>query len=213
MTDSETHVPSVEVDGVVIDVPNASEASAIGWMQLLSWHQTYPSAERGIDAQWIDEQMAPRTSPAADDFRRGLIAAQRTNPGGTLYRVARNGPEIVGFVHASRTASTASTSAAAEAAAVGGRDSGDIGRETATLEALYLLRQHQGSGLADHLMAVVLDWLGDQAMRLEVASYNARAIRFYQRHGFRLTAETAMFRDRIPIIAMSRAQRVETELL
>ncbi|MEW1960631.1 GNAT family N-acetyltransferase [Kineococcus sp. NPDC059986] len=201
MTDSETRASRVDVDGVVIDLPNASEAGAIGRMQLLSWHQTYPNAERGIDAQWIDEQMMPRTSPAADEFRRGRMTAQRLNPEGTLYRVARNGSDIVAFVHASRPDSTPSipTSAAR-------RRDDDAGQEAATLDALYVLCEHQGSGLADHLMTVVLDWLGDQAMRLEVASYNARAIRFYQRHGFRLTGHTAVFRDRIPIVSMLRAE-------
>lgn len=203
MADPQAFILLEDVDGVVVDVPRDTDVSAIGRMQLLSWHQTYPSAEHGIDEQWIDEQMTSRTSPAADGFRRGLLAAQRANPDGTLYRVARDGTEVVGFVLASRSASISSNAGAAGRG--GGSD--EPGIDDATLEALYVLSDHQGTGLADRLMAAVLQWLGGQAMQLEVASYNARAIRFYQRHGFHLTGETAIFRGRIPIVAMRRLEQ------
>jgi len=181
VTDPQTSVPFALVDGVVVDVPSDADASAIGRMQLESWHQTYPSAEHGIDADWISEHMGSRTSPAADEFRRSLLAAQRADPANIFYRVARSGGEIVGFVQAARAVGVAPTVSAPGDASADSQGAGDHGREDATLEALYLLHEYQGTGLSGHMMAAVLDWLGDQAMRLEVASYNARAIRFYQR--------------------------------
>ncbi|MGI8948520.1 MAG: GNAT family N-acetyltransferase [Ornithinimicrobium sp.] len=57
------------------------------------------------------------------------------------------------------------------------------------LWAINLVPEHQGTGLAQRLMAEVL---GDGPAYLWVATGNERAIRFYQRHGFAADgAETA----------------------
>ncbi len=47
---------------------------------------------------------------------------------------------------------------------------------------------------------------------LEVATYNARAIRFYEKHGFRIVKGTeSLYADTIPIVQMKRKQRSHTE--
>ena len=176
---------------VVVDVPDDADAGAIGVLHLRSWHQTYPSAEHGVDAEWISEHVRGMASPAGDAFRRRLFADQRADPAGTHYRVARCGGDVVGFVHASRAA--------------GG--SGDARAGDAVLEALYLLREHHGTGLADRMVTGALEWIAGQPVRLEVASYNARAIGFYERHGFRPTGEEGLFKGRVPILVMRRDRR------
>ena len=200
-------MPSASVDGVVVDVPSERDAGSIGRMHLLSWHQTYPDAEHGVDTDWIDEHIGFLASDRADDFRRRLFVAQQADPTKTFYRVARARGEVVGFVHASRPVRTARADVELVDTAAAGRGGADHLPEDATLEALYLLRHHLGTGLADRMMAAVLDWAGDQAMRLEVAGYNARAIGFYERFGFRLTGEGSRFRERVPIVTMRRAGR------
>lgn len=165
---------------VVVDLPRDEDAEPLGRMHLRSWHETYPSAEHGVDAAWVDAHAGSKDSPAAAAARRRTFAAQRDDPSGVFYRVARRGDDVVGLVHATRP---------------GGGD--------ATLEALYLLREHQGTGVADRLMAAALGWLGPQPMSLEVAAYNARALAFYRRHGFRPTGATSVVLD-LPTVGMRR---------
>ncbi len=185
---------------VSVDVPDDRDAAGLGVMHLESWHQTCPSAEHGIDADWISEHIGHMTSPAAEAFRRRLFADQRADPTGTYYRLARHDGDVVGFVHASR---------GPRDARVGGdaRPAGSAGPEDAVLEALYLLREHHGTGLADQMVVGALDWLDGQPVRLEVASYNARAISSYRRYGFRPTGEGGLFRDRVPILVLRRDRR------
>ena len=191
-------------DDVTLAVPDDQDAHPLGVMHLESWHQTHPSAEHDIDTAWITETLGFLASPAADDFRRRLLAAQRADPTSTFYRLARRGGDVVGFVHASRTAPALENPAHGQPQTGEGADEVAVGGREARLEALYVLREHQGTGLADRLMEAAFAWLGDQPMRLEVAVYNARAIRFYERHGFVLTGETDLFRGRVPCAVMRR---------
>lgn len=202
MTESQISVMFVAVDGVVLNAPNGGDASAIGPMHLLSWQQTYPIPEHGIDAEWIIEHMSSRASPAADDFCQRPFASQRARPEEIFYRVTRKDDEVVGLAHASPAARTAQPVHVLEDTAAGGQGVSNLDREDATLKAHYLLRDHQGIGLADHLMTALLAWLSNQAMRPEVASYNSRAIGFYERYDIHLTGETALFRKHIPVATM-----------
>ena len=56
------------------------------------------------------------------------------------------------------------------------------------MEALYVERAWRGAGLAEALLAPVDAWagrLGRPVVQLYVTSANERAIRFYERQGFR----------------------------
>lgn len=67
-------------------------------------------------------------------------------------------------------------------------------REWAEVEALYVERPWRGTGLADVLLDRAFDWaaeLGMPAVQLYVTASNTRAIRFYERQGFR-PAQTIM---------------------
>ncbi|RLZ03528.1 GNAT family N-acetyltransferase [Kocuria tytonicola] len=57
----------------------------------------------------------------------------------------------------------------------------DPARERA-LRMLYVLREHHGTGVGQALLDAAL---GDQPAQLWVAEANPRAIRFYERNGFR----------------------------
>ena len=58
---------------------------------------------------------------------------------------------------------------------------------TGDLGAMYVRDEARGSGLADALMNAVIDHAATvvEQIRLTVNAENARAIRFYERHGFR----------------------------
>lgn len=58
------------------------------------------------------------------------------------------------------------------------------------LDRLHVVPGHQGTGLAAHLMhAVIVNYVGEPSISLEVLKGNERAIRFYEREGFVATAE------------------------
>ena len=57
------------------------------------------------------------------------------------------------------------------------------------LYSINVVAQQQGSGVADDLMQATT---GDRNLTLWVAAENARAQRFYDRHGFRIEGATRM---------------------
>ena len=57
------------------------------------------------------------------------------------------------------------------------------------LYSINVVAQQQGSGVADDLMQATA---GDRNLTLWVAAENARAQRFYDRHGFRIEGATRM---------------------
>lgn len=58
------------------------------------------------------------------------------------------------------------------------------------LDRLHVEPDAQGTGLAASLLhAVILDYLGEPSISLEVLKGNERAIRFYEREGFEVTEE------------------------
>ncbi|MEJ5914950.1 GNAT family N-acetyltransferase [Pseudokineococcus sp. 1T1Z-3] len=139
----------------------------------------------------------PLLRPQAEEYRRRTFAAQRSDPSRVYYRVARSGDDVVGFVHAEQPADGEPDE--------GPEDERPGGEEPdATLAAIYLLRAHQGTGVAERLMSGALAWTGGRGVRVEVASYNERAIAFYRRHGFSPTGATGCFRERVPTLHMRR---------
>lgn len=58
------------------------------------------------------------------------------------------------------------------------------------LDRLHVAPDHQGSGLAAGLLhAVIVNYIGEGSISLEVIKGNDRAIRFYEREGFMVTEE------------------------
>ncbi|MGB3501149.1 MAG: N-acetyltransferase [Mesorhizobium sp.] len=58
------------------------------------------------------------------------------------------------------------------------------------LERLHVLPVSQGGGTAASLMhAVIINYLGERSIRLEVFRDNHRAVRFYEREGFSVAEE------------------------
>ncbi|MFJ7196815.1 MULTISPECIES: GNAT family N-acetyltransferase [unclassified Streptomyces] len=163
----------------VIEAPRAEDAESLGPVQLRAWLQTYPNEEAGIDEKWIREHRG--SSAAAEGIAqwRDFIAAVEERPDLLFCRVVRSGAEIVGFL-------------------CGRRD------DVVTLGPMYLLNEAQGEGVGGRMMSEFLAWAGSAPMRLWVTEYNERAVRFYERYGFRATGEREIWRGRLPNVRMIR---------
>ncbi|MFE3456649.1 GNAT family N-acetyltransferase [Nocardiopsis aegyptia] len=163
----------------VIEHPCPDDAAALGPLQLRIWLQTYPCEEAGIDEAWIREHRG--TSATAEGIARwrDFIEEVGRQPDLLFCRVVRSGRELVGFLCGVR-------------------------EEAVTLGPMYLLNEAQGRGIGDLMMREFLTWAGNAPMRLWVTDYNERAIRFYQRYGFRATGERELWRGKLPNIRMVR---------
>ncbi|MGV9267898.1 GNAT family N-acetyltransferase [Kitasatospora sp. NPDC003701] len=162
-----------------IDVPHPDDAAPVGRTQLTAWLQTYPDEAAGIDEAWIREHRGSTATAEGVARWREFIEDALRQPDLLFCRVVRSGPEIVGFL-------------------CGRRD------EAVTLGPMYLLAQAQGQGVGGRLMGDFLSWAQDAPVRLWVTEYNAGAIRFYERYGFRTTGERELWRGRLPNVRMAR---------
>ncbi len=94
--------------------------------------------------------------------------------------VAETDGQITGFIHAVRHAP----------------DAGE-------LLCLYLDPPAMGSGVGAGLMTAALEWFGPIRIRLDVAPYNERAIRFYRRYRFREVAGSERLCNVMPWVGIS----------
>lgn len=138
------------------------DAEAIREVSRLGWLATYPNDEHGITREDIDERFAFKT----EKDRQKLIEDRKQKIADPLWRywVAKDGEEVIGFSIARR------------------------GEKSNIVEAIYLLPDYQGKGLGEQLTQTALVWLGkEKDIEVNVAKYNDRAIKFYEKFGFRKT--------------------------
>ncbi len=166
---------------ITVSKARVDDAPSIATVQHDTWLTTYPNEELGITRAAIEERVRGFETSERIDKWRGFI----TDPTQHI-TVAKAGSKIVGF-----SAAKKSTPAS-------------------LITALYVLPAYHGTGTAQKLMDASLAWLGDkQAISLEVASYNDRAVNFYRKYDFRPTGETGNSGD-IPVIFMSRSAKSAT---
>ena len=150
-------------------------------MQAESWLATYPNEEAGVGYEWVKNLTDGWLTADKLDQSRQIFTDAITDPS-MFYRLAESNGRVVGFVHAATN------------------DDG-----TKELEAIYTSPETFGSGLGQRLMNVANEWIGNTDTTLKVATYNARAIRFYEKNGFRIIEGTEeMYKEMIPIITMKR---------
>jgi putative acetyltransferase len=77
-----------------------------------------------------------------------------------------------------------------------------VNPDTGYLDQLVVATEHQGGGIAEALV-VEARRLSPAGLDLHVNQDNARAVRFYQKHGFATTGEDVNPRSGAPIFKMS----------
>lgn len=147
-------------------------------MHKASWHETYANIVPDATHDWIDSVWAENKP----DRRSETILRSQQDPNNVLYRIVKDDlGNIKGFLHIERHG------------------------ESASFDAIYLLQEAQGTGIAQQLMNQALAFAGDLPMELQVVDNNPRAIAFYERNGFqKIPGTEAMHREKLPIITMKR---------
>ena len=159
-----------------------TDTEALRRMQAKSWIATYPNDEYGVSREWVEEYVTTWLTPEALERSRSIVEEAIDDRDG-FYRLAERDGEVVGFVNATT------------------RDDG-----TKELKAIYVRPDMFGSGIGGQLMSQAMAWIGKESDAvLEVVSYNQRAIRFYEKFGFKKVAGSeCMYRDKMPVITMMR---------
>lgn len=159
----------------------------IGEAHLLSWLETYPNEDYGVTEGWIKEEFGylVKSGVAANGhdngipFRRKVIEKLDSN---TLYEVAKDEDgKIQGFMHVDK------------------KDG------IVNLNAIYLTNALKGTGVAYRLMDQAVAFAGNLPMELQVVAYNERAIKFYEKYGFKKgEIEKELFHGKMPVLNMKR---------
>lgn len=138
-----------------------ADAEAIFDVQRRSWLATYPNAEAGISEEDIRLRIEGENGELIPEKIQRLRAGiEFSNDQQTTF-VARDHGEVVGFIAPS------------------------IREGKRRVGALYVRPDAQGQGVGGQLLQKAIEWYGrDQDVFLHVATYNHRAIEFYEKYGF-----------------------------
>ena len=97
-------------------------------------------------------------------------------------------------------------------ARVGGRLAGiggvEVDGEAAELKRFYVAPEHRGAGVADAVMAALVEHArerGVRVLRLETGDQQHAALRFYRRHGFAQVPRFAPYTESATSICLQRA--------
>jgi len=130
------------------------DVDAVSTLARSVWQATYPAL---ISQAQIDAMLADRYAPQR-------IREQLNDPS-HAWRVAKQGPALVGFAHAL------------------------LDETGCKLDKLYVHPDQQRHGIGAALMRTIEDWARSQQVRrlwLQVNRGNAQAIRAYEKYGFKI---------------------------
>ncbi len=160
-----------------VRMADAQDAPGIARIQHESWLSTYPNEETGISREDIELYLGDidiRTQSRLGDIEKMHTDKMR------VFVIESEG-KIIGYCK--------------------------VRKEEVEnfIDALYLDPAQKGVGAGGKLMTDALHWLGsDKAIELEVATYNAHAIAFYERYGFHETGEMGQS------VSLNEGKRINT---
>lgn len=167
--------PSYEIREATLD-----DVEAVRRMHAQSWLDTYPNEEAGISYEWVKQETDSWLTPEGLEGSREYFRKVLDNPD-HFYRIAVDGDRVIGLVHT------------------------DIKDGHKHLGALYIDKDYHGTGLAQTMIKLADDWIDGEEVSLEVVTYNKRAIRFYEKQGYKVVdGENELFAGKIPNVTMIR---------
>lgn len=148
---------------VEITKAQSSDRSAIAKLLKQTWRITYVNDDQGVTQADIDSHTRQWADPDRVPIPKRLQAPN------VLRLVAKADGQIVGYCQV--------------------RQNKYIGR----LQVLHVIPGYQSRGIGAALMDAGLKWLnGSLPIHLKVVRYNERAIKFYEKFGFRVSRKFAV---------------------
>ncbi len=160
-----------------IEISTREDAAAIKQVQHDVWIHTYPNEALGITLEVIRERVSKNLTPESIERLQESMNElnQRT-------WVLKDDMKIIGYCTAVKNESFNQ------------------------LVAIYLLPEYHDKGLGKGLIEASLEWMGsNKDILVEVASYNDRAIKFYEKYGFKKNGKTGNS-GQIPTIHLVRSK-------
>lgn len=145
-----------------------------------SWLNTYPNPEFGIN-------MTDILDKDFDSSERKESWKERISKQDAHVWIAEANEDVVGFCEVK------------------------LSNDKSILQAIYIHPKYQGLGIGTNFLLTAFDWLPqEKPIELQVATYNAQAISFYKKHGFKKIAEKCEpyllpNGKKIPLLKMTRS--------
>lgn len=151
-------------------------------VQSRSWIDTYPNEAAGVSLEWVKTRAEGWMTPEAIATSKERVAQLLEDPEHQPLYVAKVGDAVVGMIHVTSL------------------------EGNQRLEALYVDKQYRGKGIAQQLVDQAFQKLDlTQPIVLEAASYDDRAIHFYQKNGFEIVPGSEhLYKDVMQSIKMIR---------
>jgi GNAT superfamily N-acetyltransferase len=145
-----------------IDLAQPDDAVELAALHKKTWLATYPNESYGIYREDIEEAVSDWDSSEKIERRREIIAQELLDDS-VLHLVAKVGSKIAGHGKVEKC-----------------QDGPNRFR------SIYILPDYHATGIARALADKMLDWLGQgKDVIVDVAAYNQKAIRFYEKLGFK----------------------------
>ena len=144
---------------IQIIIPTPQDAEGIQTVYVETWLDTYPNAEAGITRGDIEAMFGDAFTEDTLQKRRAALA--RPPEDGKLFLIAKDGEKVVGLCGLTKQ------------------------QGFNKLGSIYVLPEYQGKGIGKKLWeAVVLFMDKEKDTIVQVATYNEKAIAFYEKLGF-----------------------------
>lgn len=151
-----------DVESIAIERATLDDIPAYRSVQSAGWRDAYPNDDRGVLTHLVEQYTASWLTPEALAESREYVKKFLDDPDHHFLYVAKDDGKIVGMTHSSHL----------------------DGKQH--LEALYIDQQYYGTGLGHRMIEAALSHFDHtKPITLDAVDYNNRAIRFYEKHGFR----------------------------
>lgn len=151
-----------DVESIAIERATLDDIPAYRSVQSAGWRDAYPNDDRGVLTHLVEQYTASWLTPEALAESREYVKKFLDDPDHHFLYVAKDDGKIVGMTHSSHL----------------------DGKQH--LEALYIDQQYYGTGLGHRMIEAALSHFDyTKPITLDAVDYNNRAIRFYEKHGFR----------------------------
>lgn len=162
--------------------PTLDDVEGYRRVQARGWLDAYPNEQAGVPLEWVKQRTENWLTPEELELSRERVRAILEDSENQFLYVAKVENRPVGMVCASKI------------------------DDNQRLEAIYIDKEYQGTGLAQELLDTVLACLSsEKPITLEVISYNKRAQRFYEKNGFKVVpGSDHLYKEVMPSVVMVR---------